>query len=336
MASVLGGVVAEASSAPNYEMQWEQFKTTYGKVYTQSLGGKLSGTDEESKRFAVFKLHLDTIRATNSQNLSFQLGVNEFADLTIEEFSASHTGFKPLWRGLPLLGVHEFSGSELPSEVDWTREGKVTQVKDQGECGSCWAFSATGALEGAWAIATGTLVSLSEQQLVDCVEEDGCNGGSMDPAFLYAEQHVMCTEESYSYVDRAGTCSALSCTVGIPEGCVIGYKDVAANSDQSLMEALAQQPVSIAIEADKLVFQLYFSGVLAASDCGEKVDHGVLAVGFGTDQGVDYWKVKNSWGAKWGEEGYVRVLRGSGGAGECGLLTMSSYPVVSAQGRVIV
>merc|ERR1712136_639562 len=131
--------------------------------------------------------------------------------------------------------------------------------------------------------------------------------------------------ESYSYVDRAGTCSALSCAMGIPEGCVIGYKDVAANSDQSLMEALAQQPVSIAIEADKLVFQLYFSGVLAASDCGEKVD-----------QGVDYWKVKNSWGAKWGEEGYVRVLRGSGGAGECGLLTMSSYPVVSAQGRVIV
>merc|ERR1711945_40707 len=151
-----------------------------------------------------------------------------------------------------------------------------------------------------------------------------------DPAFLYAEQHVMCTEESYSYVDRAGTCSALSCTVGIPEGCVIGYKDVAANSDQSLMEALAQRPVSIAIEADKLVFQLYFSGVLAASDCGEKVDHGVLAVGYGTDNGVDYWKVKNSWGAKWGEEGYIRIERGLPGPGECGIKLGASYPKVSA------
>jgi hypothetical protein len=336
VASVLGGVAAEAATAPDYEVQWEQFKAKYGKAYTRSPGGTLSGTDEEGERFAVFKSNLDFIRATNSQNLSFQLGVNEFADLTSEEFAATHTGFRTLWRGLPRLGVHEFSGGALLSEVDWTSEGKVTPVKNQGECGSCWAFSATGSLEGAWALATGTLVSLSEQQLVDCVEEDGCEGGAMDPAFEYAEQHAMCTEGSYGYVESAGSCRALSCAVGIPRGGVIGYKDVEADSDWALMEALAQQPVSIAIEADKLPFQLYISGVLQASGCGVKVDHGVLAVGFGSDQGVDYWKVKNSWGASWGEEGYVRVLRGSGGSGECGILTMSSYPVVSAQGAVIV
>merc|ERR1712136_253066 len=143
----------------------------------------------------------------------------------------------------------------------------------------------------------GDLSPLSEQQLVDCDTVDsGCNGGLMDNGFAFAEKNAMCTEDSYSYTARKGTCKASSCTVGLAQGSVTGYKDVSTDSEQALMSAVAQQPVSIAIEADQSSFQSYSSGVLTAS-CGTKLDHGVLAVGYGTDVGTDYWKVKNSWEA---------------------------------------
>merc|ERR1712187_281355 len=164
----------------------------------------------------------------------------------------------------------------------------------------CWSFSTTGSLEGAWEIASGKLVSLSEQQFVDCDKQDsGCNGGLMDTAFTYAEKHALCTEGSYPYNAKGGTCKASSCTVGIAKGSVTGYKDVSSDSEQAMMSALTQQPVSIAIEADKSVFQLYHSGVLQGL-CGASLDHGVLAVGYGTEDGKDYWLVKNSWGTSWG------------------------------------
>merc|ERR1712066_119061 len=267
-----------------------------------------------------------------------QLGVTPFADLTAEEFGNSHFGIsKPsdVWGSLPRVGTHEYKGEALATSVDWTKKGAVTAVKNQGQCGSCWSFSTTGSLEGAWEIATGQLVSLSEQQFVDCDKKDsGCGGGLMDTAFSYAENNALCTEGSYSYKGRAGSCQASSCTVGIPKGGVTGYKDVAADDEQALMEAVAKQPVSIAVEADKAAFQLYHSGVLT-SKCGSNLDHGVLVVGYGTDSGPDYWKVKTSWGASFGEEGYIRLKRGKGGAGECGLLSgPPSYPVVSGSSVV--
>merc|ERR1712014_113224 len=143
--------------------------------------------------------------------------------------------------------------------------------------------------------------------------------------------NAICTEGSYPYKGRGGTCEASSCTVGIPNGDVKGFKDVTADSEQALMSAVQQQPVSIAIEADKMAFQSYKSGILS-SNCGSNLDHGVLLVGYGTDGGKDYWKVKNSWGTTYGENGYVRLLRGKGGSGECGLLSQPSYPVVSGSG----
>merc|ERR1712216_24964 len=186
---------------------------------------------------------------------------------------------------------------------------------------------------GAWQIATGTTVSLSEQQLVDCSKENhGCQGGSMDLAFEYLENHSSCTEGSYSYKGVQGTCAESQCTVGIPMGGVTGYKDVPQNDEQALMEAVSQQPVSVAIEADQMAFQLYKSGVLTRT-CGSKLDHGVLLVGYGTDEasGKDYWKVKNSWGPSWGDEGYIRIERGVAGPGECGIKAGATYPVVNGK-----
>lgn len=157
----------------------------------------------------------------------------------------------------------------------------------------------------------------------------------MDPAFEYLKDHVACTEDSYPYAEKQGTCQeATTCSVGIPKGDIKGYYDVPTSDTKALMEAVLQQPVSIAIEADQTNFQAYGGGVLTA-DCGTKIDHGVLLVGYGTSQdGTDYWKVKNSWGATWGEEGYVRIQRGLAGKGECGIKSMASYPLVTPSGAV--
>merc|ERR1712012_906820 len=183
-------------------------KTKYGKVY--------NGINEDAVRFGIFKANVDVIYATNARNLTFALGVNEFTDLTQEEFAASYTGLKPasLWSGLPRLSTHEYNGAPLASSVDWTTQGVVTPVKNQGQCGSCWSFSTTGALEGAWALSTGNLVSLSEQQFVDCDTTDsGCNGGWMDNAFSFAKKNSTCTEGSYPYTATDGTCN-----FGLPSG----------------------------------------------------------------------------------------------------------------------
>eukprot|EP00929_Paragymnodinium_shiwhaense_P020604 TRINITY_DN1367_c0_g1_i2.p1 TRINITY_DN1367_c0_g1~~TRINITY_DN1367_c0_g1_i2.p1 ORF type:complete len:338 (-),score=91.59 TRINITY_DN1367_c0_g1_i2:296-1309(-) len=309
------------------DSQWQEFKTTFGKTYATA--------EQEAHRRGIFEKNVEFIESTNAKNLGYELGVNQFTDLLPDEWSATYFGLtKPAtpFGGATYLGRHERATDEaLPESVDWTSKGAVTPVKNQGQCGSCWAFSTTGSLEGANQLATGKLVSLSEQQFVDCAGgfgNQGCNGGLMDNAFKYAETVAICTEDSYSYKAASGSCQASSCTEGLPAKDVTGYKDVATNSKEDLMSAVAQQPVSIAIEADLPIFQSYKSGVLSGM-CGAKLDHGVLVVGYGTDpDGGDYWKVKNSWGTSYGEEGYVRLKRGKGGSGECGILSQPSYPEV--------
>jgi len=304
---------------------FEKFVADYGKVY--------SSREEWRERFGIFEASLAYIEAENAKDHSYKVGVNAFADQTPEEFGRNHLGMtapaSKAWTGLPHLGTHRYSGQQLPTSVDWVEQGAVTEPKNQKQCGSCWSFATTGALEGAWKIATGNLVSLSEQQLVDCSKNgnQGCKGGDMGLAFQYLENQSVCTEASYPYQAKEGACSQANCTVGIPSGGVQGYRDVDAKSAEALMEALAQQPVAVAIEADQMAFQLYSSGILT-KECGAKLDHGVLAVGYGTENGVDYYKVKNSWGPGWGEQGYVRLTRAVPDDGECGIQDGPTYPVV--------
>jgi len=323
---------APSPKATKYTIAFNEFVTEYGRVY--------ESPEEEQRRFKTFEANYKLIESHNAIDHSYKLAVNDFADQDVTEFQSTRLGLAPprekssMWGNLPSLGLDLYSGADLPTSVDWTTKGAVTPLKNQRSCGSCWSFATTGALEGAWQILTGNLVSLSEQQLVDCSSANGnagCQGGDMDAAFDYLKQNGHCTESSYSYAASAGTCKASNCTVSIPKGAVTGYFDVPVDDTNALMEAVAKQPVAVAIEADQEVFKLYSSGILTQS-CGSKIDHGVLLVGYGSENGTEYWKVKNSWGPKWGEGGYIRLKRGLPKEGECGIKSRASYPVVHHPG----
>ena len=210
---------------------------------------------------------------------------------------------------------------------DWTGKA-VTDVKNQAQCGSCWAFSATGGAEGAYAIANGTIKSFSEQQLVDCAGgsygNQGCNGGLMDQAFDYMKDNGIQLESSYQYTARDGTCRADPSLMAFK---IDSYTDVPQDDNSELIKAIYAAPVSVAIAVD-FYFQAYTGGIYNHWSCGTGLDHGVLAVGYGSDNGQDFYKVKNSWGTSWGEEGYIRFARKDSGVGMCGITRQASYPSV--------
>lgn len=309
--------------------EWEHFahfRQRFGKVYATF--------EEVDTRFHIFRTNVrDIIYHNMDRTQNFTKGINQFTDLTADEFRAQYvSGLAPVGS----YGCKSFasSASGAPSSVDWRAKGAVTSVKDQGQCGSCWTFSSTGAIEGAWAIATGKLVDFSEQQLVDCATgtsygSHGCNGGQMEGAFKYVIEHGQCTASSYPYT------SGVTTTGGACQSCVTvahlsSCSDVKPKDQVSLKAAVAHQPVAVAIEADAKIFQSYAGGVLTSTTCGTNLNHGVLVVGYGTDNGQDYWLVKNSWGVTWGDKGYVKIARSSStnDAGICGIAMDASFPSV--------
>jgi C1A family cysteine protease len=300
---------------------------------------KFSNGAEFIKRLSIFAENLDKFEVHNADaTQTYKVGVNQFTHLTYDEFVAAAniggTRIPNLRRNPSSPPLVAKPRASLPTSVDWRTKGAVTPVKNQGNCGSCWSFSATGALEGAYFNAHGSLESFSEQQLVSCDVDGGdagCNGGWMDDAFEYVKtQGGICSESSYAYTSgdtgKSGTCIK-GCTP-VSGSAPSTYVDVTAGSVDALMTAVAIQPVSIAIQANQLSFQSYKSGVLTGK-CGQKLDHGVLAVGYGTDSssGTDYWIVKNSWGDSWGEDGYIRIERSD--ADLCGVLDAASYPNIN-------
>ena len=265
-------------------------------------------------------------------------GHNEFSDMSWEEFSKVYTGVKDSDKYLRRSKNvnHALSAQAVkqaaPASIDWSKKNAVTPIKNQGQCGSCWAFSTTGSTEGAYAIASGKLVSLSEQMLVSCdtKSDQGCNGGLMDNAFTYIKGNGgICTEADYPYQGVTGTCTK-GCS---PAVTITGHTDVPKMDEDALKAAVAIGPVSVAIEADKSAFQFYKSGVFDNAGCGTTLDHGVLAVGYGTLNSAMYWKVKNSWGATYGMDGYVLLERGKNSLlnhkGGCGILSgPPSFPTI--------
>ena len=226
VAALTLGVVGQG--IPVSDKTWVEFKAQFQKSYYSA--------EQEAYRKGIFETNVEFIESENSKRAGYALGMNQFADMLTHEWSSQFFGMaRPStpFGDVPYLGRHQVGNETLPSAVDWTLKGAVTPVKNQGQCGSCWSFSATGAMEGAYEIATGKQVSLSEQELVDCAQsfgEQGCSGGLMDGAFQFAQKNGMCTEDSYPYTASGGSCKASSCTKGIAAGVVTGYKDVATDS----------------------------------------------------------------------------------------------------------
>jgi cathepsin L len=304
-----------------YNLLFKQWSAKYNKVFTSA--------DEMLTRYNIFRTAVDFVDNWNQDEHGFAVALNEFADLTSEEFRALMNGYKSELRGQSRdFRVVEEPVPTLPDSVDWRQKGAVTHVKNQGNCGSCWSFSTTGSVEGALGVANPSqLIGLSEQNLVDCSHNGnmGCNGGLMDNAFKWIISNgFIDTEASYPYVGVQHSCTQTN--PGRVKGAkMTGYKDVVPG-ESNLQEAVANVgPISVAIDASHMSFQLYSHGVYYEPACSStRLDHGVLAVGYGTDSGQAYWLVKNSWGTSWGMQGYIEMARNRNN--NCGIATEPSYP----------
>jgi cathepsin L len=295
-------------------VQWMQ---THAKSY---------GHEQFQHRYAVFKANMKYIDEFNAQNNGVTLGMNHMGDLSNTEYKQLYLGVK----GQSVQGGEPFNYDQdkaLPATYDWRAKGAVTGIKDQGQCGSCWSFSTTGSTEGCHQISTKNLVSLSEQNLVDCsgsYGNEGCNGGLMTQAMQYIISNGgIDTESTYPYTAEDGSCSYNAANSGAT---LKSFKNVNQGDETGLQNSVFVGPTSVAIDASQSSFQFYTSGVYSDPNCStSQLDHGVLAVGWGTLNNQAYWIVKNSWGTGWGQNGYIFMARNDGNM--CGIATMATLPV---------
>jgi cysteine peptidase B len=301
------GITIKSGITDEDRKEFAQWKIQYGKAYANG---------EEEMRLQNYVDNRAKAAALDAENPMATFGVNEFSDLSEEEFGVYHNAADfyampkdssvPEW---PAYSEEEVNKA-LASNIDWVTKGAVTGVKNQGSCGSCWAFSATGNIEGQWKLAGNKLTSVSEQQLVDCdhMGDQGCQGGLPENAFKYVKKSGLETEKQYSYTGRGGSCKAK----GAAAVTISGQTSVQHNEGQMLTFLQQKGPISIGVDASK--FQSYRGGVMTSCNAGQ-LDHGVLIVGYGIQGGSTYWKIKNSWGKTWGESGYIRVAYGKKCAG---------------------
>lgn len=317
--------MAQLHEDSTLDHHWGLWKKTYGKQY--------KGKNEEVARRRIWEKNLKLVMLHNLEHSmgmhSYDLGMNHLGDMTSEEVTSLMTCLRVPSQWPRNVTFKSNPNQKLPDSLDWRDKGCVTDVKYQGSCGSCWAFSAVGALEAQLQLKTGKLVSLSAQNLVDCSTEKysnkGCNGGFMTRAFQYIiDNNGIDSEASYPYRAQDGQCQynskyrAATCSK---------YTELPFGSENALKEAVANKgPVSVAIDARHSSFFLYKSGVYYDPACTQTVNHAVLVVGYGNLNGKDYWLVKNSWGLNFGEKGYIRIARNSGN--HCGIANYPSYPEI--------
>ncbi|KAH9693158.1 hypothetical protein KPL70_016590 [Citrus sinensis] len=307
------------------------------ETWCKQHGKAYSSEQEKQQRLKIFEDNYAFVTQHNNMgNSSFTLSLNAFADLTHQEFKASFLGFSAasIDHDRRRNASVQSPGTlrDVPASIDWRKKGAVTEVKDQASCGACWAFSATGAIEGINKIVTGSLVSLSEQELIDCDRSynSGCGGGLMDYAYQFViKNHGIDTEKDYPYRGQAGQCNKQKLNRHIVT--IDGYKDVPENNEKQLLQAVVAQPVSVGICGSERAFQLYSSGIFTGP-CSTSLDHAVLIVGYDSENGVDYWIIKNSWGRSWGMNGYMHMQRNTGNSlGICGINMLASYPTKTGQ-----
>ncbi|KAK4858251.1 hypothetical protein QYF36_013326 [Acer negundo] len=325
--SIVGHNFDEIVSEERVVELFQRWKEKHGKVYKHA--------EEAENRFMKFKKNLKYVIEKNARkNTGHVVGLNKFSDMSNEEFKQTYLRKvkKPVGKGIDGNARRtKVETCEGPSSLDWRKKGIVTPVKDQGNCGSCWAFSTTGAIEGINALVTDDLISLSEQELVDCDTTNyGCDGGYMDYAFEWVISNGgIDSEANYPYTSYngvSGTCNTTKEEFKVVS--IDGYKDV-DETDSALYCATVQQPISVGMDGSAIDFQLYTSGIYDGdcSDNPDDIDHAVLIVGYGSENGEDYWIVKNSWGTSWGMEGYFYIRRNTDlEYGVCAINAMASYP----------
>ena len=302
-------LVAAVSAKTRHESMFENFKAQYGRKYADAK--------EEAYRFTVFAENMKKAAQLMKVNPHAVFGVNDFADMTAAEFKVRHNGEKVFAASIAARKeVMTFTAEEearaAGTAIDWRPKGAVTPVKNQGQCGSCWSFSSTGSIEGQWFLAGNTLTSVSEQELVSCDTVDsGCNGGLMDNAWgwlLSAHSGQIVTEASYPYVSGGGNVPACSMSGTVVGATINGHKNIQTTETAMAAFVYASGPLSVAVDATS--WQTYVGGIM--TNCiSSQIDHGVLIVGYDDNNQPPYWIIKNSWAASWGEEGYIRVEKGT-------------------------